>query len=467
MKIHKFNVISYFLVLISIFVSVSRANAMAQYTVVGDGVYSPPQAATPYPTLTPIANTPTPLLYDGGLNFDCPVGVPSGFGTVTPSIDWLYACAHCLPTYTPVPFETSTLGPTRTPLGTPHQAICVTVPVGGEECYTLTPNATPSVTVTTTSAPTVTPTSAPLLNLLSKGANNTGSPYVSISSSTLICSPDVGNPSNLYNCSATVSGNDANGVIGGYVTANFQFDPLVSSGNQTIYYSYIISPVQGDLLPYFNTVSVTENNYSGSGSISVAYNSNPSFSVGVWSSQARSGVINFDITLMISTDPFSPTPTPTPTSTMVGSNFCDQISDSNIDNLFDFDGTGTIVHQTCFTTAAISFQELFATILTNLFGFIFPSFHDFVVDWLSTVFPIEAVIDPITVCVRERDYSLYLFGYRMPIEFIFAFAIFLAGLRYFVPSMFSGASVIGSGVHSHKQEHHAKSNKVSKDKKEK
>lgn len=154
----KIHVTALFVFIISMVVSASRAEAMSRYEVLdveGD-LY-----ATPYPTLTPIGLIPTSIsLEDVGqpLDFSCPAGVPEGYGTVTPSTDWLYACAQCLPTYTPQSFYTSTPGPTRTPFGgggTPLPPICVTAQGGGEQCYTAT---APTPTVTVTNTPTVTPT---------------------------------------------------------------------------------------------------------------------------------------------------------------------------------------------------------------------------------------------------------------------------------------------------------------------
>ena len=53
----------------------------------------PVLADTPTPTYEPLWQTPTP---ETPLNYDCPEGIPVGWGTVTPSPRWLLHCEKCI-----------------------------------------------------------------------------------------------------------------------------------------------------------------------------------------------------------------------------------------------------------------------------------------------------------------------------------------------------------------------------------
>ncbi len=103
----------------------------------------------PTPTLGPFSfSTPTPVSITPGLH-PCPEGLPSGFGSITPSRRWLYECSHCL----------LSLYPTSTPLSLTPRFLLTPIP-------TLDIFSTPTpygfvATATPTPAPTPTATSTP------------------------------------------------------------------------------------------------------------------------------------------------------------------------------------------------------------------------------------------------------------------------------------------------------------------
>jgi hypothetical protein len=144
-------VVGAFVFILSVFMSIIQSVNVSALTV--------DPRATAHPTLTPIGVQPTSITLGSAVDFSCPSGVPAGFGTVTPSTDWLYACSACLPTGTAVDLSTSTPGVTHTPVfgGTPEP--CQTSAVGGEDCNfpTGTPSATGTPVGTGTPVSTVLP----------------------------------------------------------------------------------------------------------------------------------------------------------------------------------------------------------------------------------------------------------------------------------------------------------------------
>jgi hypothetical protein len=138
---------------------------------------------------------------------------------------------------------------------------------------------------------------------------------------------------------------------------------------------------------------------------------------------------------------FQPTPTPAPTGTPVPLTYCGEISDSMMDNYFEFDGDGSIVYQDCITTPEITLSSIIEPLLPIWLS-------QLLIDYITELLPIDTLIEAVTICVRARDYALYLFVIRMPVEFIVSFTIILSALRFFVPSVFSGATMLGQSQHS-------------------
>jgi hypothetical protein len=151
-------------------------------------------------------------------------------------------------------------------------------------------------------------------------------------------------------------------------------------------------------------------------------------------------------TVEVSTDPFTlPTATPAPTAVPTATatpnpNYCGTVSGTNIPNQFNLGGTGGVVFQSCLSTPLISPTAILEAIIPSVF------WGDFLSGALTGLFGTSFEIDPITFCVRQRDYSLYILGFRMPIELILGLGVFLSSLRFFVPTVFSGASVIGQNT---------------------
>lgn len=452
----KYQVASLFLFLVTLLMSASRAQAMDQYTVFSRGQYAdylrytkysytPSVLATAYPTLTPIGVPPTNQPLVTAVDLSCPAGVPAGYGTVTPSTDWLMACAQCLPTYTAQPFGTSTPGATHTPFGgggTALPPICMTVPAGGEVCYTQTaPTSTPANTVTpfptsTSLALTSTPNSG-LLNFITASLGNTGSPYVNTPTGSYTSNPTISTPAGLYYLTGTVSAIDGNNVIGGTVKYDFHFDPLITSGSQIIYVTWSITNVIGGTgASAYNPLGTST--ATGSTTFTNQYNSNRIVSIGASSSTTRnSGAFGATFELWVSTYPYTPypTPTPSPSATPTSSLYCGSISNSAVPNQFQFSG-GRVVYQSCTTTPYLSIQSLVDAVLPDWLS----SFSSF----FAGVFPTTTIFEPLTVCVRSRDYTLYIFGVRIPIEAFVGLIIFVSMVRMVNPAMSSLGGLIGS-----------------------
>lgn len=100
------------------------------------------QASTPTVTRTATITAPPPYQPQVNLtlptNFDCPIGLPVGWGTVTPQAGWEIFCSQCVG----VPYGTNTPGtpsPTVTVTGTPPTAT-VTATVTVTPTGTVAPN---------------------------------------------------------------------------------------------------------------------------------------------------------------------------------------------------------------------------------------------------------------------------------------------------------------------------------------
>ena len=151
-----------------------------------------------------------------------------------------------------------------------------------------------------------------------------------------------------------------------------------------------------------------------------------------------------DMELFVDSLPLS-TPTVTPTGT-VSSDYCASINASMLPNPFSFNGTGAVVRQYCTVIPEINLGVVVDYFIPSFgtWSLLLNTVSEFFEEYLTTL----VLFDPLTICIRERDYSLYLFTVRMPIEFIFGLGIFLSALRMFVPGVFSGASMIGASRHS-------------------
>jgi len=104
------------------------------------GVVMAQSVSTPTPTPTSswpsLIDTPTPYDDYRG-SYACPTGTPVGWGTVTPSVDWVLSCWSCLstptPTFTVTP--TVTVGP-----GTPTSTSVPATPTVTVVSFTPTPS---------------------------------------------------------------------------------------------------------------------------------------------------------------------------------------------------------------------------------------------------------------------------------------------------------------------------------------
>lgn len=266
------------------------------------GVMALSQLATNTPTFIPPSVTPTDI------NFTCPIGTPAGWGTYTPSALWQLECSSCASVATP----TMTAAPTFTPNPTyvyMTQAACQTAPAGGEACYTPTLSP-PTATIT------MTPTAATgTLNMYAANLGVSGSPYIGGQTGSYTSNPVLNTPGQLYVITGTVSANDGNNVIGGNVRYDFWFDPLITSGIQTIYVSWqITNVIGGSGASAYSPTGTTAT--TGSTTFSNQYNTNRQISIGASSSGARnSGTFGATFTLWVSTYPYDPTATATPTIT--------------------------------------------------------------------------------------------------------------------------------------------------------
>jgi hypothetical protein len=468
----KYNVIhlfTFFIFLFSIGISTGKAYALPYDAVIEN---SPVLIATPYPTLTPISSLPTAIPLSGAVtpDFSCPVGLPYGYGTVTPSTEWDIACGHCLPTATPAVLSTSTAGPTRTPWGgggTALPPICITVPAGGEECYipTLTPVAT--VTPLPTSTLAVTSTVAGTYNIsCATGSPSTPNTCQQINPYTIRLSVSnvsgnhpqttvlslrwswgnlpVGSPLYLSvtNSEGTITDTDqySNATVRAIITAlsNYGFSPSPSYISQTI------------------GSGVINWNYQGTGSRPTGTNGLVDGGIGLMAQSATGGTWTSvsSATITLSTIPISPTPTPTITLTPLGGDFCDSVSNSTVPNQFNLGGTGGITNQTCYVFPGIYYQDIIDAIV--------PAWLSPFTMVFNSLFPSSAGIDPLTFCVRQRDYSLYIFGYRLPYEALLGLGVFLASIRIFNPTAFAGVASLGSTKHGESGDYKVSSSSVTR-----
>lgn len=473
---------SVFILIVSALISADRAVAMSNVAIHGDSLSKRGTVAsvlrTPYPTLTQIGSTPTKINPISTINTDCPPGVPSGYGTVTPSVDWLYLCSHCLPTTTPQDFFTSTPGATHTPFFTPPvPPVCQTSPVGGEVCYTQTPQITSTPTVTVT--PTVTGT--PLVS---------GSGFTCLGLYQDTCF--VGEVTNyLDEFSMSFSNNASADLMTINITSTPKDVPI------TVYYSYDVTATWAGAHPSYTpyiafrtwafypstswggwvagmppvhsggqvgvsgsyrvqqqgtfTVTHTNNNTNGGINLSFSFKNN---NVG-WPAGTNPLLTG---NIFVSLVGYPSTPTPIPVTPTYSPDYCSSISSASMPNQFEFGGSGNVVRQQCAVTPEISLKDIILWFVGPI-GY----FLD-VAGMIDEIFPDPLIIESWTICIRERDYSLYLFGVRMPLEFILALAIVLGGLRFFSPSAFSGATVIGNKMShdAHENEKQARSERNKK-----
>lgn len=450
MKFRPVHIFTFLIFLFSVGISTGKAYALPYETV----DQSPALIATPYPTLTPIVLTPTqiPLNSGASVDFSCPVGVPAGYGTVTPSTEWEIACGHCFPTNTPPAFYTSTPGPTHTPWGhggTALPPICITVPAGGEECYvpTLTPEATETLIPTVTSTVISTATLSPYVNFSVRYDQVDGS-YTSNIETSLVCEPVVGTKGTVHHCIGTLSATDTSNAYISRIAHRIYFDQTEDINHIPNYY-YVDNT--GGSFAYSTIARTSSNNVANlSDTVYVGHHEGIVYSsqfsgfilLKFYSSNSYTYTGNFTATydLYVSTDPFyNPyvaTSTPSPTVTPLGEGFCEAVSNSTVPNQFTLGGTGGVTSQVCYVFPGIVYADIVETIL--------PAWLSPFATVFNSIFPIEAGIDPLTFCIRQRDYSLYIFGYRFPYEAILGLGVFLASLRMFVPTAFSGVAMLGS-----------------------
>lgn len=450
MNKYRYIFFSMIFMLICASMSYSRAEAMSHYVVVDASEdLSSYLVVTPYPTLTPIGATATSFDYFAEQDFTCPAGIPEGYGVITPSIDWYYACGHCLPTNTPIPFYTSTLGPTHTPV------ITTSTPECDGDCSTLTPTVTP----TTTATPTVTPmSSCPVFTPTPEGTPPVPyqADYVACdfagSSSAVICEEDTSNYARMsfsgnnvptiafklfpsgYPHSVTYRIDYTKYEVGVYPSNSIKdYLSIVADGLGTVfsYGSYWCSSETGtsvtchrEVMDYLNNVYVHP------------ANNRLRFDFG----QAADWPVSNSSSVTVELWSYAVCPDDTSTSTPSPSlGYCHVVSNTNVPNLFEFGGTGNIVFQECAVIPSVDLRAV-ASFLVGAF------FSDIVIDLIDDIFGSEFVslgTDPLTVCVRSRDYSLYLFGVRMPVEFLLGLGIVLSFIRYVVPSI-TGAGAIGT-----------------------
>jgi len=167
-------------------------------------------APTPTPTLTPDVSLGfDPSFIFPTFDISCPESI-WGWGTLTPSADWLAACSHCVPTLTPIP--TSTYLPTFTPTPCPPGGFCPT------------PTSTPS-------SPTPTPFSTPSGRIFYNPSDivDYGS-YVSSPSEDFHCS--VSSDGSNMHCSGSAFWTETSNIVDGGVS----FHPGFSSNEIGPYY---------------------------------------------------------------------------------------------------------------------------------------------------------------------------------------------------------------------------------------
>lgn len=393
---------------------------------------SPLPLYTAYPTLTPIGATQTNIPPVSTMNFACPVGAPYGWGTVTPSIDWLYSCGQCsvtsTPSYlTPTPFFNGTGTPPSgcDPYGTGTPV--PTVPAGTPQNFCQFP--------TTPIPPTSIPPSSPISCNSSNGATceeiNAYTIKFTFNQNGTI---DLGYtlPDNTSSAYYKYSGlNYWVSSTGSYIVAIAgDLEHWVTSRtDQEIVFPCEYNSIPSCRVPIGATVQQLNNlTKSSDGVISPSINDSRFFRFLPRRSGGNTGgtySVLWSGSLYVSTSPINlnaPTPSPTPT---INPNYCGSVSSSSVPNQFSLSGTGAIVEQSCFTTPELNYADLLNAVIPDWLG----GFDD----WFISIFPIDIVIPPQTVCIRQRDFSLYLFGVRIPVEMALSIMIFTAGLRLILP----------------------------------
>jgi hypothetical protein len=462
-----------FVLLVSVFVSAIRA---VDASAMGVNL-----RATAVPTFTQITSLPTNVPLGGAVDLSCPSGVPSGWGVVTPSTDWLYACGQCLPTGTALAFYTSTPGATHTPVWADNPPYCITAPAGGEVCYTPSaptgiPSSTPTA-INTLVPPTVSPTVGSYPAVTCGSSTSAYVDCTQVDTSTVKYSYKVGSSFPSYptsfapRLSYTVNSNtpmylliDVNSLnpSGTWTSSvGLSYQHYKTSGSGLDGFNLLrVDANTSSTVQYYSTVNLMNDTYTRLEGVPIGEYSKsyPSGSLGsealVFSAPYQPNWSGFyilsGVDIYVSSLPVviggTATPTASPTVSPGSGTFCGSVSNVNVPNQFVLGGTGGVVKQSCQTTPGLSFGTLFNFLTAGIFPFGFG-------DYLSSFFERDTIIDPLTVCIRQRDYSLYIFGYRMPIELVAGLAIFLSGLRFVMPSVFSGASVVGQNVPTVSQTH--------------
>jgi hypothetical protein len=289
------------------------------------------QGVTPTPTLTPTSSwpslieTPTPYVPYGGGDYTCPVATAVGWGTVTPSTNWLLSCWRCLATPTPSPTMTPT--PTVGP-GTPTP---------------FPPTATPL------STPTATPVLAGSVQLSEYGDTPDCSSAVYYWERHVVVSgPGAKWPSidgRLYGCGPYPRSGTLHYVLdirynnpyGGSVCLGFSVDGGGSVG---------VGCISDGTYHFEGDLTVSPGGYWWPGKLMQIYNYN--------SSVPCSGCDNlsYSARLVVTVlERYRPTPTPTPVPTSSPS-YCSRVDPGpDLSSYFDFAGL-TIVSQTCYNLPA-------------------------------------------------------------------------------------------------------------------
>lgn len=155
-----YRVLLYVVLLIFLLFSSFGVSAMS-------GSYSPDVQSTSTRDIRTPPGTPTPggdtssLPTAAAISYECPLGLPIGYGTVTPGAMWGLICEACIPTNTPFPtYDFNEVIPTRT------ARFCEMFPLV-DGCWTPTPTST---------APTSTPTATGTPNYVC-GGSETATPF--------------------------------------------------------------------------------------------------------------------------------------------------------------------------------------------------------------------------------------------------------------------------------------------------
>ena len=421
--------------------------------------------STNYPTLTAIGQTPTPFDPISAVDFSCPVGTPIGAGIVTPSTDWLYACGQCLATGTPVLMSTSTAGPTLTPPFYQTQQPCQT-PVGGgqEVCNTPIPTVCHGATCplgTAVSVVSPTPTVSPVPTIAVTAA------ATSTAAGLLTCKTGITNQVcqqiNPYTLKLTGTSTWMWYVTQGAGTVDVLFHTttvgtVTYEHENTVTFSafgwrngtwgwanYVADFPEAQIVhdvpyPYMGRERTKVGEYvfeniqvgQGENRIEFIHNNTVNYANRLFFNGTGGNYI-----LVSSLPLVALVETPTPVPATPNPNYCASVSSIDVPNQFDLTGTGGIISQSCGSIPELSFQSFIQTFTPSWFGDM---------SYFISAFPTTAILPALTVCIRQRDYSLYIWGIRMPIELILGLSIFLSGLRFFVPTVFSGASAIGDRI---------------------